>query len=381
MIIQYDNSSMANELIDEYTPESVSHPGTTLEDVLEERGMTQAELCERTGRPKKTINEILKGKASITPETALQFERVLGIPASFWNNRQRQYDESLAREREAKSLTAFVPWLESFPCISDMVKKDWLPQRKSPVLVLDALLAFFGINSPEEWKGVWGKPSLQAALRDSATYQTDQFALAAYLRKAELVAGTMECGSYDKAKFCSVLDTIRALTIDEPDTWKGRIESLCAGVGIAAVFLPLIKGVHVNGATRWLANGRPLLVLSLRGKKEDILWFSFFHEAAHILLHDKKLVFIESDGLKTVAEEEADTFARDFLIPEADWRAFTKSGKVLTTEDILSFAQDQGISPAIVIGRLQHERLLSQVSSLNTMKRSVAFDEGDSHLG
>ena len=366
---------MANELIDEYNPESVSHPGTTLEDVLEERGMSQAELCERTGRPKKTINEILKGKASITPETALQFERVLGIPASFWNNRQRQYDESLARGKEAENLQAFVPWLESFPCIADMVKKNWLPQGKSPVLILDALLAFFGINSPDEWEGVWGKPKLQAALRDSASIKTDQFALAAYLRKAELIASSMECGSYDKLNFRTALDAIRALTIEEPGVWKTKVVALCAEAGGAVVFLPLIKGVHVNGATRWLSPNRALLVLSLRGKKEDIFWFSFFHEAAHILLHGKKLVFIESDGPKTAAEAEADSFAQDFLVQEADWRAFTKKGKVPDKEEILPFAKHHGISPAIVIGRLQHEGLLPQGSSLNAMKRSIAFDE------
>jgi HTH-type transcriptional regulator/antitoxin HigA len=372
---------MVNELIDEYNPESVSHPGTTLEDVLEERGMSQAELCERTGRPRKTINEILKGKASITPETALQFERVLGIPASFWNNRQRQYDESLAREKEAESLQAFVPWLESFPCIADMVKKNWLPQRKSPVLVLDALLAFFGINSPDEWERVWGKPNLQAALRDSASFKTDQFALAAYLRKAELIAASMECENYDKLNFRAALDAIRALTIEEPRSWMTKIVALCAEAGVAVVFLPLIKGVHVNGATRWMSPNRALLVLSLRGKKEDIFWFSFFHEVAHILLHGKKLVFIESEGPKTAAEEEADSFAQDFLIQEADWRGFTGNGRVPEKEEILLYARNRSISPAIVIGRLQHERLLPQGSSLNTLKRSVAFDEGDSHLG
>ena len=82
---------MSNVIQNQYTPDYVSPPGETLQEVLEERGMSQAELAERTGRPKKTINEIINGKAAITPETALQLERVLGIPASFWNNRERRY--------------------------------------------------------------------------------------------------------------------------------------------------------------------------------------------------------------------------------------------------------------------------------------------------
>ncbi len=84
----------------QYIPDFVSPPGETLLEVLETRGMSQAELAERTGRPKKTINEIIKGKTAITPETALQFEFVLGVPARFWNQREQNYREFLARQRE-----------------------------------------------------------------------------------------------------------------------------------------------------------------------------------------------------------------------------------------------------------------------------------------
>lgn len=74
-----------------YRPDRVSAPGLTLLDLLEERGMTQAELAERTGRPLKTINEVIKGKTAITPETAIQLERVFGTPAEFWSQREAIY--------------------------------------------------------------------------------------------------------------------------------------------------------------------------------------------------------------------------------------------------------------------------------------------------
>lgn len=95
---------MSNAIQNQYTPDYVSPSGETLQEILEEHGMSQAELAERTGRLKKTINEIINGKAAITPETALQLERVLGIPASFWNNRERQYREALALIEEEKCL-------------------------------------------------------------------------------------------------------------------------------------------------------------------------------------------------------------------------------------------------------------------------------------
>ena len=76
---------MISSLENQYQPDYISPPGETLLETLEALGMSQAELAERTGKSLKTINEIIKGKAPITPETALQLERVLGVPAHFWN--------------------------------------------------------------------------------------------------------------------------------------------------------------------------------------------------------------------------------------------------------------------------------------------------------
>jgi HTH-type transcriptional regulator/antitoxin HigA len=86
-----------------FKPNYAVPPGKTLRETLESLGMTQAELAKRTGRPKKTINEIIKGKAIITPDTAIQLERVVGVPASFWNNLERNYQETLARLGSAYS--------------------------------------------------------------------------------------------------------------------------------------------------------------------------------------------------------------------------------------------------------------------------------------
>ena len=87
----------------EYHPEVLSPPGATLLDLLEERVMSQAELAARIGRPLQTINAIVKGKAAITPDIAIQFERLFGVPASFWNNREAQYRESVTRRHHERT--------------------------------------------------------------------------------------------------------------------------------------------------------------------------------------------------------------------------------------------------------------------------------------
>lgn len=86
----------------EYHPDSVSPPGETLAETLEHLGISQAELARRMGRPKKTINEIVHGKAAITGATACQLEKQVAIPAEFWMARQARYDLWRARRNAAK---------------------------------------------------------------------------------------------------------------------------------------------------------------------------------------------------------------------------------------------------------------------------------------
>src|SRR3954471_19802324 len=103
------------DYVNRYAPDAVSPPGDTLADLLEERGMSQAELALRLGRPRKTVNEIVRGKAAIEPETALQLESVLGTPASFWMAREASYREWLARDRRRRATESVRSWARRFP--------------------------------------------------------------------------------------------------------------------------------------------------------------------------------------------------------------------------------------------------------------------------
>lgn len=93
-----------------FDPDYGSPPGDTLKDILEELGVSQAELARRLKRPKKTINEIIKGKTRITPETALQLEEWLPrVSARFWLRREADYQLFLAkRARNRKHFEALM---------------------------------------------------------------------------------------------------------------------------------------------------------------------------------------------------------------------------------------------------------------------------------
>ena len=126
---------------------------------------------------------------------------------------------------------------------------------------------------------------------------------------------------------------------------------------MAVVFVKEIPGASVSGATHWV-NDRPILQLSFKYKKDDQILFSFFHEAAHILKHGKRLYFIETgekDGDEL--EQEANRFASEFLIPP---QFNTELRRLRGRVDIVAFASRLGIAPGIVVGRLQHDDLLHQ---------------------
>ena len=76
-----------------YIPKNVSHPGTTLNEKLKEMGLSVKEFAGHISKPEETVNAIINGDSSITPELALSFENITKIPANFWMNRQRDYDE------------------------------------------------------------------------------------------------------------------------------------------------------------------------------------------------------------------------------------------------------------------------------------------------
>ena len=81
----------------QFDPDYIVTPGAILLDVLDDAGMTQADLARRTGIPQKTLSLISNGKAPISTNTALLLEQVLGTKARFWSSLESMYREHLAK--------------------------------------------------------------------------------------------------------------------------------------------------------------------------------------------------------------------------------------------------------------------------------------------
>jgi HTH-type transcriptional regulator / antitoxin HigA len=345
---------MNSKQINRFMPDYLVTPGEVLEEYLEDLGMTQTELADRTGLAKKTINEIIKAKSPITPETALKLERALGRPAHFWSNLERQYQDDRTRLAEKERMRSYLEWLGKVP-VKDMAKQGWIPKFKDKYEQLNAVLRFFGVSTPKQWETIWRE--YQVAYRRTERFEKCAEAVSAWLRQGEIQAQQIECASYDRKRFLTVLDEIRGLTRESREVFVPKTVELCASAGVSVVFVPELPKIGIWGATRWLGD-KAVIQLSLRYKSNDHLWFTFFHEAGHILKHGRKEIFIEGKDLEGEKEEEANAYARDKLIPPAQMRRLLNHGRpTLTTID--RFADEIGIAPGIVVGRLQHEKVLS----------------------
>jgi HTH-type transcriptional regulator/antitoxin HigA len=333
-----------------YEPDVVLPPGATLAEVLNDAGMTQAELAKRTGLSTKHINQIVNGSAPITPETALLLERATGITARVWNNLEVAYREHESRRHEEERLTADLDWLEVLP-VNELVRRGWVDRSASPLDQLRSVCRFFGVANRAAWDALWHKPT---AYRTSKAFTSNPGAVAAWLRIGEIQASSIECGPFSRAGLIDLLDAFRELTMDtDPRSWWPTLVGKCTEVGVAVVAEPEIKGARINGAARWLSRDKALVQLSLRHRWNDIFWFTFFHEIGHLVLHSKKDTFINDVGAHSGVEQEADGFASQVLIPR---QYEPELAELETLTDVRQFAARLRIAPGIVVGRLQHDQ-------------------------
>jgi len=350
------------------TPDWISAPGETIEDILEERGWSKKDFADRAGFSTKHVNELTKGRVIITADAAERLARVLGSTPTFWLTRDAQYQARLERQKSIELAINDADWLKEIP-LAWMKKCGWVRAFRNRGEQVLECLSFFGVHSVDAWRGKYQTPLV--AFRSSDKFDKKDGAVAAWLRQAEVEATALQSDPFNERGFRAALGNLRALTQEsDPAVFVPKLVELCAQNGVAVVFVPAPKGCPVSGATQWLLPDKAMLALSLRFKTNDHLWFTFFHEAAHILKHSKKMLFIEGmKGLDKTHEDEADHFASNWLISLVDAKRLHELSKksYLSKDDICAFAQQIGVDAGIVVGRMQKEGWLPW-SHMNGLK-------------
>ncbi len=357
----------------EFNPDYAVHPGEVLGERLAAYGMSQTELARRIGMSTKTLSLIVNSKAPVTPETAIQLERVLGVSAGLWTRLDSNFRLLVARKVATEHLATHRDWARRFP-YAELAQRGAVRPSRDEVERAVALLEFFGVGSVDAWQTEYGR--LQVVFRQSVAFKPSLEATACWLRLAELHAIEKECAPFDERSFVAALRDIRAKTREPAGAFSPFLQDRCADCGVALVFVAELKATHLSGAARWLSPNKAMVALSLRHKTDDHFWFSFFHEAGHLLRDSKKEVYIDGNdkALDCADEEQANRFARDILIPPDAYRSFLARSS-FSERSVTEFADEVGIAAGIVVGRLQHDCLVPFNSILNHLKRTFELSE------
>jgi len=352
-------------------------PGEYLEEVIAELGMTKDEFARRMGRPATKMSAIFKGSKAITPETAMQLEKVVGVPSNIWLGLESEYRLALAHQAEEKQIAEEIKLLTPF-CYSELAKLGLVKKLSVRREKVRELQRFFGVASLDS---VLQVRRYQAAFRvgKAGTAPTKPRAVASWLRMGELRGQKIPCKPFDRAKLESSLEEIRAMTLMRPEEFQERLTKLLAECGVALVIAPHFPGTKAHGATFWIGRDKAVLMLTIRGHWADIFWFSLFHELGHILLHGRRETFIEDDAVsrdQEQQEEEANVFARDQLIPPSAYKHFVGVGNFYP-DAVAAFARKIGIDAGIVVGRLQHDGLLRPEWGNKLRTRYVWVEEAE----
>jgi plasmid maintenance system antidote protein VapI len=353
--------------LQEFRPNWASAPGDTITDILAERNISVREFALSIEQSTESVNELLQGRATITLGTARLLERVLGASVEFWMSRDFQY-----REDSARLHTSDRKWLAELP-ISDMIRFGWINPTPHPSEEIAACLSFFDVPDIAGWHRAYANIEKMAAFRTSPTFDSSPAAIAAWLRQGEIEGNTIQCGLWNPTRFENSLSKIRSLTRDKnPSSFIPELQNICAASGVAVAIVRAPSGCRASGATRFISADKALLQLSFRYLSDDQFWFTFFHEAGHLLLHDRRFFLEGLDMIKTKEEQEANDFAARTLIPPEF--QYPMLGLPLNSHAIIKFAQKIGVAPGIVVGQLQHHKRLKH-NQLQSLKRRFKWDE------
>lgn len=336
----------------------IIHPGETLIEILEDRGMSQKELAIRTGMTEKHISTVVKGQKSISVAFAKKLEYALGIDASFWINLQSNYDRELLEFEEVNNITeSELSILKPLKhVLKYMVSRRWMNEAANEaekVLYLRKILAVSNLNAIPNI-------TYNAAYRAqvATNINVDVYVLYAWQRICELMTKNIEVSeTLDTSLLKKYIPEIKKLMFENVNIVREKLEHIFAECGIVFRIVKHFQGAPVQGFIKKTDDEKLILCMTIRKGRADIFWFTLFHEIGHILNGDIKQRFIDFDSTQSDMEAKADAFARDTLINALEYKEFVLKHDY-SLNAIENFSRNQGVKSYIVIGRLQSDKIL-----------------------
>ena len=348
-------------------------PIGAIEYEMDRRGLTPRDLIPIIGSRSK-VSEILSGKREITMPMARALHQHLNIPA-----------EILLRDPAADSadpLSSMDP--QKFP-LKEMTKRGWIPKVPASEMKHYARELIQGLSERAGGQNIALAPLYRKNDHRRINAKTNSYALTAWCLQTLAMANKRDAASsYEPGSITP--DFLRQVAkLSASQSGPVLAQTLLAKRGIPLIILPHLPRTHLDGAALRAADGRPVIGLTLRYDRIDNFWFCLLHELAHIGLHmdDGCDIFTDDHSLRSSQgaapdskESEADDLAEEALIPKATWEEHPVSYNP-SPMNVMALAQDLGIQPAIVAGRVRYQRknyrLLSQFVGTSQVRKQ--FDQ------
>ena len=346
-------------------PFEATHVGEVIKDELSARNMKQSELSELTGIQKSILNDVIKGKRSLTPEMALLLENALGISATFLMNIQTQYELDCAKQSERVVLQTKM--LEIWNVLKEQVSTQFFRKvgiikgniiedvkRIFEVFAVDNLDDFFGLKAKEMELPYYYRKSEKVTTNPVDVLSWKYYCY--YLSKND----ESVLGNFDKINVDSLTKELNNVFKENSKTVKKTGEVLNK-YGVRFMVVKKVGQVPVDGMSFWIGDN-PTIVVTERIASIDNFAFTTLHEVGHVYNHltkDGKAMINLLDEKKDSEESEADIFALNAVIPNADWKKFlTKTRDVVPYKIapyIKSEAEKYEVNPQILFGRYKHD--------------------------
>ena len=335
------------------------HPGYYIEEILEDLEMTQDEFAKRSDVSAKTISKLINAQIPLSNDLAARISIMLGISLETLLNLQKTYDLKLL---EIEKQEKFDNQVEIVKLIDYgyFVKNHILSVADNTAEKIQNLCAFLKVSDLTLLK----KPDLLASFRTSVQNVSEKNIINAnvWLQTAINFGLEKQVSPFDEKKLKLSVPEIRKMTLMSPQDFLPKLEQIFKDCGVAFVLLPSLKNCGVNGVVKWF-DDKVVLAINDRNAFADTFWFSLFHEIGHILQKKKTKIIINDKSLSQTSqdlENDADKYARDVLISQKDYKELlVLNSNGINYSRICYFAEKIGIHPGIVVGRLQHDNIIS----------------------
>jgi len=339
--------------------EFIIHPGETLSEVIEDRGMTQSELAVRTGMTEKHISTVINGSKGISAVFAKRLEFALGIEASFWMNLQANYERELCEFEEINSITAEeCEVLDNLKEINGRwIEYGWIDDEEDPVTKVMDMRSLLRVSNLLDLPKV---PSVASCHIQKKHADVDPYILCAWQRTCELMSeGKLVSKEINVDLLRTKLTDIKKAMLLKEDRIRKRLMSIFAECGITFIVVPYFDGAPVEGYISKCENGSVTFCITQRQYYSDSFWLALFRGIVHILNGDIKgrLTDFESDA--DACDRRTTRLAQDLLIDADDYKILVESGLYTDDQKVTEFAQMHKIEDFIVYGRLVKDGLLS----------------------